>query len=370
MCFPLIASRVSAAKCGRNSIQVCVAKMATFSTSKNLSLIVSLPMLSLLLLVVNVYPSNCQSTLCVWDSVNNRDHLNGEYIRNGSQKQNGHPYWQKASRSCTSSNAMRYLKAATSPFNSQLWWAIDDGLPDDNAYNQWCQQGDAEEMHPADCNQWGYKNGLFLGCCLSMTVRNGTCPSLSCDAVRVSNTGSTDCDRIFHRDPDIHENANIFSNDSTYLYFNELTFRWYCSDTLGDEECGDDDDITHYHVSSKADGWTDVDLGGSFVLELDNGYNAIFECIQITSSPTPNPSIYPTVNPTVYPSAAPTTTTTNEPTDGYTINPTSNPTIPPTMQPTMDPTLEPISAPTIDPTTEPTYLVLLTSYLNRLISHN
>ena len=230
-------------------------------------------------------------TVCVWNSVGIRDHYNGEYVlQNGDSA--GRPYWKLSSNTCplSSSYYLSYVQ------DDERWWCwmIGDTLQSTYISRQpYCEDGNIRD--PTKCTAgWYYwivgSNDPLKS--LPMTVSDGSCPSLQCDEVKLSNTGYTQCDKTFVRNRFFD---NVFQNvNGTYLYFNKHTFKWYCSDILNHTECAD---VTNSYVSSKDDGWNDVNIGHSFQLVLDNTNIATFECVESTPNPTANPSLPTTASP-------------------------------------------------------------------------
>ena len=76
--------------------------------------------------------------------------------------------------------------------------------------------------------------------------------------------------------------------------------------------------------------------------------------VQLSATPTPEPTATPTPEPTATPTPEPTATSTPEPTATPTPEPTATPTPEPTATPTPEPTATPAPEPTATPAPEPT----------------
>ena len=250
------------------------------------------------------------------DGVN---HYNGEY-RLATGTSNDNSYWIKTpgSANCSSNDYIMYV---TDPQRDR--WMMDTQLSETYINrHSYCK---STPLWPSDCAAgWEYLNGAATAVELAITVTAGSCPSLECNAINLQNTGIPECNGKFTRNALMD---NVFRNGvRSYFYFNRHTFKWYCSDSLGIDDC-DEDTITHYHISSKNDGWKDLEIGSSINLTLDNDLIATLEC----TGPTPSPSQHTSKVPTAI---------------------TSNPT---TMQPTIhsqNPTLNPSRSP-LFPTPSP-----------------
>eukprot|EP01084_Bolivina_argentea_P156666 273031_1 len=283
------------------------------------------------------YIITCTSqTLCIWNTVsdsnvNNFDHLNGEYVASGTQQ--GKTYYVKNAGLCSSSYYLQYIWDGE---YNQNWWAIYDHL-DGSQYIY--QQPYCE--NPVPNNPWECSAGWFTWNPQRrvdyMTIALGKCPSLTCDQMILSNSGVTECNKAFTRYT-LSGHNNVFkSYDNTYLFFNQHTFKWYCSNANYADQCGDDNSFFNY-VRSNNDGWNDVIEGNSFNTILSNGNTTTFSCIA-----TSNPSTAPTLTPT---------STTNVPTYD-TLNPSNTPSQLPTLLPSYSPTYPPNDSPSISPTNIP-----------------
>eukprot|EP01083_Nonionella_stella_P172918 594817_1 len=236
--------------------------------------------------------------LCVWNSVDAWDEMNGEYVLQSRQSQsglnNGSPYWKQSSTPSPSSytcpQTVYYIFAAIWDVSDQSergpWWHIYHDLQqwwvDPYPHCQILPFPTAFSSNPTVCTgKWyRYSSGY-----LSLAVTAGSCPALKCDALRVSNTGHQYCDGTFVA---VDTNDNTFSSDNggtqMYFFFNPYSFRWHCDDNLAND-CG----INENNVfGSMADSWTDISIGSSYTLSLSNGNEAILECLDITTQ-------YPTI---------------------------------------------------------------------------
>eukprot|EP01083_Nonionella_stella_P132923 404137_1 len=298
--------------------------------------------------LMSLFTITISQTLCVWNSHNDWDHLNGEYIFSGTWS-TGHgsfQYWKRSSPSCP--DHTQYLFAAWYQPDMFHFWTFQTSLTTDwtEGYPDCSKDTGVVPHDPSQCqNGWflfDAKTGTFTA--LTITVSNARCPSLSCGAMKVSNTRNNKCDQLFSKHA-IMDNVFQYNSGSgtTYLYFNPFTFKWYCSDILDVYNCNDDYTITHPHLTSKYDGWIDVTIGGQFTWYISNDAIATFKCLA-TQHPTENTQspLPTTAQPTPYPTVIPTS---------HSTQPSSYPTMAPitTMQPTIHPTLQPtILNPTLD----------------------
>eukprot|EP01083_Nonionella_stella_P034961 95579_1 len=141
-----------------------------------------------------------QTTLCVWNSIETRDHYNGEYtLSQGTQL--GKPYWVKTSTSCPSTY---YLAQTQDQWG--LYWSLSNKLQ--ASYDKtepYC----APKDNPSLCTSWHWwwnanENGI-----LDMNVYAGNCPSLQCNSLRISGTGHQNCNGLFYKDT---VSDNIYKN--------------------------------------------------------------------------------------------------------------------------------------------------------------
>eukprot|EP01084_Bolivina_argentea_P138130 243253_1 len=304
-------------------------------------------------LVLYICTSTSQTTICVWNSHNSRDHYNGEYTI-ASTTQLNKPYWTKSS-SCSSSST-QYIQYVQDSYG--YWWMIGDSLQPTYIDGQpYCEK--PIPSNPVLCTTgWHYWYSSINYGQLSLTVTDGKCPTLQCNKIKLSNTGYSECNKVFIKDNNMD---NVYINGITYLYFNKQTFKWYCSNTLGINECSNDISITHFYMSSENDGWFDINIDQTVPWVLNNGNTATVECIGNTQYPTIHPTLAPTKNPSVNPSKNPSVSPTKYPTKMpsiSTVNPSKNPTLnpskSPTLNPSKNPTLNPSKNPSIFPTKMPT----------------
>eukprot|EP01083_Nonionella_stella_P206318 750555_1 len=157
--------------------------------------------LSCLLSLVTIATSQ---TLCVWNSKNDWDHLNGEYTLNGNQftGHGSYPYWKHSSSSCQ--DPTQYLLATWYNPDSFHYWAVQPSLSTDwiEGYHDCSKDDEKEGLVPIDPSQC--QNGWFLYhekeetyTALTLTVTDAPCPTLSCTGIEVTNTYDTNCDRLF-----------------------------------------------------------------------------------------------------------------------------------------------------------------------------
>eukprot|EP01083_Nonionella_stella_P097832 275052_1 len=304
--------------------------------------------ISLLFLMAGV---GSQTTICVWNSADTWDHINGEYTKN-TELYNTHPYWESESNACGTTN---YIFASWYDTDSKYFWLIHPTLQQDYeiAYPD-CETGfvTGTDTNPTICNagwfEWHSDTNKIE---LPLTVTDGSCPSLQCDTIQVSGITTVDpvdhtvCNQIFERNT---QQRNVFvhkinKNKSRYLYFNPYTFKWYCSNTLGVDECEDDANINHPLLSSLSDGWVDMSAGDSATIMMSNNEEVTFDCLSTqTSDPTESPI-------------------TQSPTKTQTLNPTQDTGAPTTRSPTQHPTISPSGSPITSSPSQPTGMPITSS---------
>eukprot|EP01083_Nonionella_stella_P228755 810432_1 len=311
---------------------------------------------SLLTIAVTI---TSQSTRCVWFSIDEWDHVNGEYIENGTwyNGKNTYPKWKRESITCP--DTQQYLFGTYYSKDKMSFWSIYPSLSNDLSRNPDCGNDDKMASDPSLCKKgWTVWQNDKDYTDIPLQVADSICPSLPCVYIQVTNSGVSACNQVFSKDPSKdHVYYHTDQGTTTYLFFNIYTFKWHCSYTLDHTYCGDDTGINAL-LSSKSDGWDEVNLNAQFTLPMDNGANAIFACLDSTLAPThnpsPAPSSHPTHSPSRLPSPSPTEIPTRNPTPAPTAAPTNYPTGNPTHAPTEDPTRFPTTQPTKNPTRMPT----------------
>eukprot|EP01083_Nonionella_stella_P252683 870299_1 len=317
---------------------------------------------SMLWLSICVALTQSQSTICVWNGISNANgptyaNPNGEYTLAGTTTDpagGSHNYWKKSQSDCP-----QFIQALWWSSEKLNYWCIWNTLsPDWEATSHPLLECDDSPIDnpllcPSSWLDWTSTPNSILS---SITLQSGSCPSLTCPAIQVTNSGLSACNKLFLRDL-TKKNVFTYNSGSTtttrYLYFNSNTFKWHCSDTLNLQSC---DETASASVSSKTDGWTDVSVGSQFTLTMSNDKNAIFRCTTAapTATPTLSPSRSPTPNPTQKPTPHPTKQPSTNPSTPPTKQPTKTPTKKPTTQPpTAAPTFKPIHDPTHNPTYHP-----------------
>eukprot|EP01083_Nonionella_stella_P228756 810433_1 len=287
---------------------------------------------SLLTIAVTI---TSQSTRCVWFSIDEWDHVNGEYIENGTwyNGKNTYPKWKRESITCP--DTQQYLFGTYYSKDKMSFWSIYPSLSNDLSRNPDCGNDDKMASDPSLCKKgWTVWQNDKDYTDIPLQVADSICPSLPCVYIQVTNSGVSACNQVFSKDPSKdHVYYHTDQGTTTYLFFNIYTFKWHCSYTLDHTYCGDDTGINAL-LSSKSDGWDEVNLNAQFTLPMDNGANAIFACLDSTLAPTHNPSPAPSSHPTHSPSRLP----SPSPTEIPTRNPTPAPTQAPTDHPTKHPT--------------------------------
>eukprot|EP01083_Nonionella_stella_P180844 645928_1 len=312
----------------------------------------SVSMLWLSICVALTQSQSYSGTICVWNGISNANdptyaNPNGEYTLAGTTTDpegGSHNYWEKSQSDCP-----QFIQALWWKDQKNYWCIWNTLSPDWEATSHPLLECDDSPIDnpllcPSSWLDWTSTPNSILS---SITLQSGSCPSLTCPAIQVTNSGLSACNKLFLRDL-TKKNVFTYNSGSTtttrYLYFNSNTFKWHCSDTLNLQSC---DETASASVSSKTDGWTDVSVGSQFTLTLSNDKNAIFRC---TTAPSPAP----TAKPTLSPSRSPTPNPTRKPTIHPTKQPSANPLSPPTKQPTKTPSKELTKTPTTQPTTKPT----------------
>eukprot|EP01083_Nonionella_stella_P305876 1068777_1 len=306
---------------------------------------------SLLTIAVTI---TSQSTRCVWFSIDEWDHVNGEYIENGTwyNGKNTYPKWKRESITCP--DTQQYLFGTYYSKDKMSFWSIYPSLSNDLSRNPDCGNDDKMASDPSLCKKgWTVWQNDKDYTDIPLQVADSICPSLPCVHIQVTNSGVSACNQVFSKDPSKdHVYYHTDQGTTTYLFFNIYTFKWHCSYTLDHTYCGDDTGINAL-LSSKSDGWDEVNLNAQFTLRMDNAAVATFACLDGTLAPTQstdNPSPAPSPQPTPSPSSSP----SPAPTDNPSRNPTPAPTPAPTHNPTPSPTPAPTQAPTDHPTKHPT----------------
>eukprot|EP01083_Nonionella_stella_P164186 542687_1 len=306
--------------------------------------------------------TSSQTTICVWNSIDSWDHINGEYtLQSGAY--NGYSFWKQVSTSGSCPQTPYFIFAEYDIY--YLFWVIDDGSPSSLIGVPVCDDMVYNKPFPADPTQCqvGYyfwpTLDQYHSYRLPLTITSGSCPSLRCNSIKITNTGYSRCDTTFYAD---HTKNNVFaSNDNTYFFFNQYVFKWICSETYSDwTDC---DGAVNAIIGAENDEWQDVSVGSSITIFLSNMHILTLECSSDTRRPTAAPaapSAYPStqptsVSPTTYPSSLPTQNPSNTPTSVPSQMPsvaTGFPSVAPTIHPSSLPTQNP-SNPSNAPTTVP-----------------
>eukprot|EP01083_Nonionella_stella_P282554 961443_1 len=151
-----------------------------------------------------------QTTICVWNSADPWDHINGEYTKH-IDLWNTFPYWQSVSNSCDTSS---YIFASLYAPDSQYYWLIHPTLVTDYviAFPD-CEAAfvGGTNTNPTICsNGWYEWYSSANSIKLPLTVTSGSCPSLQCGAIQVEGITTVDhtlCNQIFERNT---QQRNVF----------------------------------------------------------------------------------------------------------------------------------------------------------------
>eukprot|EP01083_Nonionella_stella_P110381 322918_1 len=249
--------------------------------------------------------TSSQTTICVWNSIDDWDHLNGEYtLQSGTH--NGYSFWKQVSTAGSCPETPYYIFEQSSS-SGKRYWIIHDSLSSSNTFTgkPLCADmydGYTFPNNPTQCRQ-PYSDWIddFRSILLPLTVTSGSCPSLPCNSIQITNTGDSQCDTTFFADITKH---NFFvSTDNIYFFFHQYIFKWICSDTISDwTDC---DGYVDVSIVAKNDGWQDVSVGSPITILFDNGNYITLECSTTTSTPTSIPTLL-TLHPSQIPSAVPT----------------------------------------------------------------
>jgi len=148
-----------------------------------------------------------------------------------------------------------------------------------------------------------------------MNASLGSCQSLACDQIVVSNSSEAICNQAFMRDTNTSQDNVFRSGDGlTYLFFNKNAFRWYCSGDNYANICESGWNNFKHHLRSipSPDRWYDMVEGQTTIIPMTiaSGKSADAQSVEFKCLQTPSPTKSPTHLPTLAPSRSP----TNDPT--------------------------------------------------------
>eukprot|EP01083_Nonionella_stella_P089265 249044_1 len=298
--------------------------------------------------------ANSQTNICVWNSIDWYDYLNGEYTLR-SEKYDNQNSWERYTPSTCADigHPGAYVIAAYYALDDLHYWTIHSTL-DSNAlevddYPECGNDWEKFPPTPMDCQlgwqEWADEETYVA---LPITITAGACPVIDCPFIQIQNSGVDSCDKIYTKSSNSnHKNVFISDDSPRYLYFNIYQFKWFISDTLGIDDC-QNDSMLDYYVSSFNDKWKDM-TDGKFTMKMDTTNTATFTCLSTTKSPTKAPTVRPTEPPTKRPTTKPTEAPIRP---GSPTKAPSLPTLPPTHEPTKT-TRTPTNRPSEEPTSNP-----------------
>eukprot|EP01084_Bolivina_argentea_P288657 495499_1 len=181
--------------------------------------------------------STAQTVICVWNSLNYYDWYNGEYNKVPNVTFHGYPYFVKDTPATCGTIYLHNYYDDTEDYERDYWQIATSLTEYYVTYSPYCDAS-PHPSNPTSCvsnggNWYQFEETQGKEKLYDMTVTDGPCPTLNCDTIQLSNTGLAQCDQIFTRNTNYNNVWQYGTYPYTYLYFNQNTFRWYCSATLG-----------------------------------------------------------------------------------------------------------------------------------------